>query len=53
MRDNLDSEDVHGDVELWKVLEPAHLKDYVITIDDQLSVKVLKEEVTYLVAKGI
>jgi ABC-type multidrug transport system fused ATPase/permease subunit len=40
MRDNLDPARVHNDVELWRALELAHLKDYVIRTEEQLSAKI-------------
>lgn len=40
MRDNLDPAEVHDDVELWKALELAHLKDHVILMEGQLSARI-------------
>lgn len=40
MRDNLDPAEVHDDVELWKALELAHLKDHVKSMEGQLSAKI-------------
>lgn len=40
MRDNLDPAAIHDDVELWKALELAHLKDHVKRMDGELSAKI-------------
>jgi len=40
MRSNLDPAGIHDDVELWKALELAHLKDYVTSMEGQLSAKI-------------
>jgi ATP-binding cassette, subfamily C (CFTR/MRP), member 1 len=40
MRDNLDPAGIHDDVELWKALELAHLKDYVKDLEGQLLAKI-------------
>jgi ATP-binding cassette, subfamily C (CFTR/MRP), member 1 len=40
MRDNLDPANIHDDVELWKALELAHLKDHVKVMDGQLSARI-------------
>jgi ATP-binding cassette, subfamily C (CFTR/MRP), member 1 len=37
IRSNIDPADIHDDVELWKALELAHLKDYVTSMEGQLS----------------
>ena len=36
LRANLDPFDKYTDNEVWKCLESAHLKDFVLTLDDQL-----------------
>src|SRR5208282_1625386 len=40
MRDNLDPAAIHDDVELWKALELAHLKDHVKRMEGGLSAKI-------------
>jgi ABC-type multidrug transport system fused ATPase/permease subunit len=40
MRDNLDPAEVHDDVELWKALELAHLKDHVKSMEGRLSARI-------------
>jgi len=40
MRSNLDPSGIHDDVELWKALELAHLKDHVTSMEGQLSAKI-------------
>jgi len=40
MRSNLDPAGIHDDVELWKALELAHLKDHVTSMEGQLSAKI-------------
>ena len=40
MRDNLDPASIHDDIELWKALELAHLKDHVKTMDGGLNAKI-------------
>jgi ATP-binding cassette, subfamily C (CFTR/MRP), member 1 len=40
MRDNLDPAAIHDDVELWKALELAHLKDHVKMMEGELSAKI-------------
>ena len=42
VRDNLDPSAIHDDVELWKGLELAHLKDHVELMDGQLSEKIFE-----------
>ena len=37
LRANLDPFDKYTDNEVWKCLENAHLKDFALTLDDQLS----------------
>ncbi|XP_065898603.1 multidrug resistance-associated protein 1-like isoform X2 [Dysidea avara] len=37
LRSNLDPFDKYTDNEVWKCLESAHLKEYVLSLDDQLS----------------
>lgn len=40
IRENLDPAGMHEDVELWKVLEAANLKDHVVKMDGKLSAAV-------------
>lgn len=40
MRENLDPAGIHDDVELWKALQLAHLKDHVKLMDGELNAKV-------------
>jgi len=40
MRDNLDPASIHDDVELWKALELAHLKDHVKAMEGGLHAKI-------------
>ena len=40
MRDNLDPAQIHDDVELWKALELAHLKDHVKSMEGRLSARI-------------
>ena len=42
MRDNLDPAGIHDDVELWKALELAHLKDHVKLMEGQLNAKIME-----------
>ena len=36
LRVNLDPFQVHTDEELWRALDKAHLKDFVLSLDKQL-----------------
>jgi len=40
LRDNLDPASIHDDVELWKALELAHLKDHAKAMDGGLNAKI-------------
>jgi ATP-binding cassette, subfamily C (CFTR/MRP), member 1 len=40
LRDNLDPARIHDDVELWKALELAHLKDHVKSMEGALSARI-------------
>ena len=40
LRENLDPRGIHDDIELWKALELAHLKDHVQSMDGGLSAKI-------------
>jgi ATP-binding cassette subfamily C (CFTR/MRP) protein 1 len=40
MRTNLDPAGIHDDVELWKALELAHLKEHVVSMEGQLSASI-------------
>ncbi|XHG00182.1 hypothetical protein AWENTII_003647 [Aspergillus wentii] len=40
LRDNLDPRHVHGDMELWSVLEHARLKEYVSQMEGQLDAQI-------------
>ena len=40
MRENLDPAGIHDDIELWKALELAHLKDHVKSMQGELSAKI-------------
>ncbi|CAJ0826241.1 3215_t:CDS:10 [Entrophospora sp. SA101] len=39
---NLDPFDAHDDVEIWQVLQSAHLKDYILKLENKLQAKVLE-----------
>nr|CAG8528506.1 14943_t:CDS:10 [Entrophospora candida] len=39
---NLDPFDAHDDVEIWQVLQSAHLKDYILKLENKLHAKVLE-----------
>ena len=42
LRANLDPFDKYTDNEVWKCLEGAHLKDYVVSLDDKLGHQVME-----------
>ena len=42
LRANLDPFDKYTDNEVWKCLESAHLKDYVLSLDDKLNHQVME-----------
>ena len=42
LRANLDPFDKYTDNEVWKCLESAHLKDYIMSLDDKLSHQVME-----------
>ena len=42
LRANLDPFDKHDDNEVWKCLETANLKDFVMTLDDKLNHQVVE-----------
>ena len=40
LRANLDPFDKYTDNEVWKCLENAHLKDYVVSLEDKLNYEI-------------
>ena len=40
LRANLDPFDIYTDNEVWKCLESAHLKNYVVSLEDKLSYQI-------------
>ena len=44
LRANLDPFDKYTDNEVWKCLESAHLKDYVVSLDEKLGHQVMEGE---------
>ena len=42
LRANLDPFDKYTDNEVWKCLESAHLKDYVVSLDEKLGHQVIE-----------
>ena len=40
LRANLDPFDKYTDNEVWKCLESAHLKDYVVSLEDKLNYQI-------------